>query len=146
MSIVLGISRELGAPATAIWAVMGRFSRLPDWFPMLQSFDCTADTVAAVRRIGIAGVEVRQELLEQDDTGMRTVYRVFEGPGIDRDTDFVVTIIVTSLAADRCRVDWSARLAQLPSLYPAGADALFIQRTEANYVMAMDYFQQKIGA
>lgn len=143
--ITLGISRDIPRPASTIWPVMGTFSRLPEWFPGIDAFQCSGDAPGSRRDITIGAFLVTQELLSQDEAGQKTVYQVISGPGISRETGFVVTIIVTALGNDSCRVDWHATLEQLPSMFPPGSEGAFVARTEGNYKAAMDAYLNKLG-
>lgn len=138
----LAVSRVIARPAPLLWPLAGRFSRLPDWFPGLDGFSCEGDTPGSRRHIRIGPFEITQQLLEQDDTGFRTVYQVSEGPGITTATGFIVTISLSALDASSCRLDWQAKLAALPSTMPAGSESVFIERTRKNYEHALDHLEQ----
>ncbi len=138
------VSRPLALPARQLWPLLGRFSRLPDWFPGVDGFRCEGDTPGSLRHIRIGPFEVTQELLEQDDTSFRTVYQVTAGPGISPATGFIVCI---SLAEEgsHSRVHWEARLAALPTSMPAGSEDAFIARTRKNYEHALDHLEQVLA-
>lgn len=141
----LMVDRLVSLSAPKLWPLLGRFSRLPDWFPGIDGFSCEGDVPGAVRHIRIGPFEVTQELLEQDDAGFRTVYQVTAGPGISPETGFVVSIHLEAESAERCRVHWQARLAALPANMPAGSEELFIARTRKNYEHALDHLEQVIA-
>lgn len=142
--IQFDVTRSLALPAHQLWPLLGRFSRLPDWFPGVDGFRCEGDTPGSQRHIRIGPFEVTQELLEQDDAGFRTVYQVTAGPGISPATGFVVCI---SLAEEsgQSRVHWEARLAALPTIMPAGSEEAFIARTRKNYDAALDHLEQVLA-
>ncbi|MFN3586966.1 MAG: SRPBCC family protein [Moraxellaceae bacterium] len=141
----LEVSRAFALPAHALWPLVGRFSRLPEWFPGIDDFSCTGDSPGATRQIHIGPFRVTQALLAQDDTGLRTVYQVTDGSGITPATGFVVTIWLVPDTARGCRLHWRAELAALPSLLPTGSEAAFIARTRGNYESALDHLEQVLA-
>lgn len=142
----LAVSRMIARPAPLLWPLLGRFSRLPDWFPGVDGFSCEGDTPGSRRHIRIGPFEVVQQLLEQDDSAFRTIYQVTEGPGISPATGFIVSISLQAVDAQHCRVDWQAKLAQLPANMPAGSDDAFTARTRKNYEHALDHLEQVLSA
>lgn len=146
-AISFGLVRDLPFAANRVWNVMGNFSRLPDWFPGIAEFTSEGNHPGALRSIVIPPFPtVKHRLTVQDDAAMFTEYRVVDGPGLSEATGFVVTIRIGPRGNDACHVDWQARLAQRPSLVPAGAEAAFAARTEQNYVRAMDHFCALLAA
>ncbi|MGH8491715.1 MAG: SRPBCC family protein [Moraxellaceae bacterium] len=141
----LAVSRVIARPAPLLWPLLGRFSRLPDWFPGVDSFSCEGDTPGSRRHIRIGPFEVVQLLLEQDDVGFRTVYQVSDGPGISPATGFVVSIYLEAENATHSRAHWQARLTELPSTMPAGSEEVFIARTRKNYEHALDHLEQVLA-
>lgn len=145
--IRFGLVRELPFPAARVWAVMGNFSRLPDWFPGIDRFDSQGNHAGALRTIVIPPFPPVQHRLEvQDDAAMFTRYRVVDGPGLSEETGFVVTLRIEPVGEGSCRVDWQAQLAQRPALVPAGAEAAFAARTEGSYHRALDHFAARLAA
>lgn len=146
-AIAFGVVRELPFAAARVWPVLGDFARLPDWFPGIGEFSADGRAAGALRKIVIPPFPVvTHRLTAQDDPAMTTRYQVIDGPGLSEATGFVVTIAVTALAADRCRVDWQARIAARPALVPAGAETAFAARTEQSYQRALDHFQARLTA
>lgn len=139
------VSRPFPLPARELWALVGRFSRLPDWFPGIDSFTCDSDTPGATRHVRIGPFAVQQQLLAQEDDQFRTRYQVTAGPGISSATGFVVTIRLTGDAEGSCMLHWRAELAALPTLLPAGSEAAFIARTRRNYEQALDHLEQLLS-
>lgn len=140
-AIAFGVNRELPFAAGRVWSVMGNFSRLPDWFPGIAEFVSEGNHPGALRSIVIPPFPpVKHRLTVQDDAAMFTEYRVVDGPGLSEATGFVVTIRITPRGPAACQLDWQARLAQRPTLVPAGAEAAFAARTEQNYVRALEHF------
>lgn len=143
----LTVSRTIARPAAQLWPLLGRFSRLPGWFPGIDGFYCEGDTPGCRRHIRIGPFEVTQLLLEQDDVAFRTVYQVTQGPGISPDTGFVVSInLEAGDDAEHCRVHWQARLAALPANMPAGSEDAFTARTRKNYEHALDHLEQVLSS
>lgn len=142
----LAVSRVIARPAPLLWPLLGRFSRLPDWFPGVDGFSCEGDTPGSRRHIRIGPFEITQQLLEQDDAGFRTVYQVSDGPGITPATGFIVTISLIAIDAANSHVDWQAKLTALPSTMPAGSESVFIERTRKNYEHALDHLEQVLSS
>lgn len=139
------VSRTLAVSAARLWPVLGRFSRLPDWFPGITTFTCSGDTPGSRRDITLGPFQVTQELLAQDDAAMHTVYQVTAGPGMDRSTGFVVTIALEAVDDHHCRIDWQARLDTLPAAFPPGSETAFTERTRRNYEQALDHLEGVIA-
>lgn len=139
--IEFAVTRPLALPAERLWPLIGYFSRLPEWFPGIDDFRSEGDTVGSLRHIRIGPFDITQHLLEQDNNGFKTVYQVTQGPGISPDTGFIVTIHLEPVG-NTCSVHWSAKLAQLPSLMPAGSEAAFAARTQKNYEQSLDHLEQ----
>src|SRR3989338_5799471 len=100
-AISFGTVRDLPFAAERVWAVMGNFSRLPDWFPGIAEFTCNGREAGAVRTIVILPFPpVTHRLTIQDDAAMFTEYRVVDGPGLSEATGFVVTIRVETRGPD----------------------------------------------
>lgn len=145
-AIAFGLARELPFPAARVWAVMGDFARLPDWFPGIAEFSSEGNRQGAHRTIVIPPFPpVRHRLEVQDDAAMFTRYQVVAGPGLTEDTGFVVTIRVTAVGEGACTVDWQARLAQRPALVPAGGEAAFAARTEGGYARALEHVAGRLA-
>lgn len=139
------VSRPFQLPARELWALVGRFSRLPDWFPGIDGFDCDGDAAGATRQLRIGPFAITQQLLAQEDDQFRTRYQVTAGPGISPATGFVVTIRLTAEAGDACMLHWRAELAALPAVLPPGSEAAFIARTRRNYEQALDHLEQLLA-
>ena len=139
------VSRPFSLLGRELWALVGRFSRLPDWFPGIDGFSCDGDAPGATRHIRIGPFAVQQQLLAQDDSRFRTVYQVTGGPGIRPATGFVVTIRLTANTDSTCMLHWRAELAALPALLPAGSEEAFIARTRRNYEQALDHLEQVLA-
>lgn len=146
-AIRFGLDRTLPYPAARVWALVGHFSRLPEWFPGIGDFASEGNQPGALRTIVIPPFPpVRHRLAVQDDGAMFTEYRVVDGPGLSEDTGFVVTIRVLPAGEGACRVDWQARLARRPGFVPEGGEAAFAARTQASYERAIDHLQSRLAA
>lgn len=140
----LGVTRVVKITAEKLWPLLGSFSRLPEWFPQIDSFSSEGDTVGSKRNIRIATFDIVQNLLEQDNNRYQTVYQVSSGPGITHETGFVVTISLKPLGDD-CEIHWHAKLAELPSIMPTGSESIFIARTQKNYDQALDHLEKVLA-
>lgn len=74
-------SVELVMPASpeAVWAVVGDFGGLGDWFPGIESSRVEGDD----RILGLMGMEIRERLIEKDDASRRLVYSIVDGAPVE---------------------------------------------------------------
>jgi mxaD protein len=85
------------APDT-VWAKVGDFGGLADFFPGIDSFRLEGDD----RIIGMFGMEIRERLVARDDAGRSITYSVIEGVPLD---SHEATITVES-EGDGSKVTW----------------------------------------
>ncbi len=86
------------APDT-VWAKVGDFGGLADFFPGIDSFRLEGDD----RIIGMFGMEIRERLVARDDAGRSITYSVIEGVPLD---SHEATITVES-EGDGSKVTWT---------------------------------------
>jgi carbon monoxide dehydrogenase subunit G len=71
----------IDAPTDAVWAKIGDFGALGDFFPGIQSFRLEGDE----RIIGLGGgLEVRERLLARDEAARTLTYSVIAGVPLER--------------------------------------------------------------
>ena len=75
------IKTEVSAPAGLLWPVIGRFSAVADWNPLVRHVEAEGDGIGATRRVAFEGVGEFVERLEQLDDGERLLgYAIIDSP------------------------------------------------------------------
>jgi len=69
----------VGAPVDEVWAVVGDFGGVGDFFPGIESFRLEGDD----RVIGMLGLEIRERLIERDEASHSITYSVVDGVPLD---------------------------------------------------------------
>jgi carbon monoxide dehydrogenase subunit G len=87
------------ATPDAVWAKVGDFGGVGDFFPGIESFRLEGDD----RVIGMLGLEIRERLLARDDATRTISYSVVDGVPIESHT---ATISVEG-AGDGSKVTWA---------------------------------------
>jgi carbon monoxide dehydrogenase subunit G len=67
------------ATPDAVWAVVGDFGGVGDFFPGIESFRLEGDD----RVIGMFGMEIRERLVSRDDATRTLVYSIVEGVPVE---------------------------------------------------------------
>jgi mxaD protein len=89
----------VNASPDAVWAKVGDFAGVGDFFPGIESFRLEGDD----RVIGMFGMEIRERLLSRDDAARTISYSVVEGVPIESHT---ATISVEA-DGDGSKVTWA---------------------------------------
>ncbi len=89
----------VGAAPADVWAKVGDFGAVAEFFPGIDSFRLEGDE----RVIGMFGMEIRERLLARDDEGRTLTYSVVGGLPLESHT---ATISVEP-AAGGSRVIWA---------------------------------------
>lgn len=89
----------VGAPVDEVWALVGNFGAVGDFFPGVESFRLEGDD----RVIGMLGLEIRERLVERDDASHTLTYTIVDGVPLDAHKAAI------SVAADGAgsQVTWS---------------------------------------
>lgn len=90
---------SVSATPDAVWAKVGDFGGLADFFPGIDSFRLEGDD----RVIGMFGMEIRERLLARDDTARTITYSVVEGVPVESHT----ATITVEAEGDGCKVTWA---------------------------------------
>jgi mxaD protein len=69
----------VAAPPDAVWAKVGDFGGVGEFFPGIESFRLEGDD----RIIGMFGMEIRERLVSRDDATRTLVYSVVDGVPIE---------------------------------------------------------------
>ena len=89
----------VGAAPDVVWAKVGDFGAVGDFFPGIESFRLEGDD----RVIGMFGMEIRERLISRDDATRTISYSVVDGVPIER---HLATITVEP-AGDGAKVTWA---------------------------------------
>jgi carbon monoxide dehydrogenase subunit G len=87
------------APPDAVWAKVGDFGGVGDFFPGIESFRVEGED----RIIGMFGMEIRERLLSRDDATRTLSYSVVDGVPIDSHT----ATITVEAEGDGSKVTWA---------------------------------------
>jgi len=87
------------ASPDVVWAKVGDFAGVGDFFPGIESFRLEGDD----RVIGMFGMEIRERLVDRDDAARSITYSVVEGVPLDSHS---ATITVVA-EGDGSKVTWA---------------------------------------
>lgn len=99
---------EIQAPAAKVWDLVGDFAAgWPKWHPAIEgSTGDGGNTIGSLRHLAIKGGKSLDEELESyDAAAMLLKYRIKSGDALPV-TNYSSTISVSSIGADKCRVEW----------------------------------------
>jgi carbon monoxide dehydrogenase subunit G len=89
----------VAATPDAVWAKVGDFGGVGDFFPGIESFRLEGDD----RVIGMFGMEIRERLLSRDDATRTITYSVVDGVPIESHT----ATITVEAEGDGSKVTWA---------------------------------------
>jgi carbon monoxide dehydrogenase subunit G len=72
----------VGAPPDEVWAKLGDFGGISEYFPGIESCRLEGDD----RVIGLFGMEIRERLMTRDDAGRTLTYSVVAGVPVESHT------------------------------------------------------------
>jgi carbon monoxide dehydrogenase subunit G len=90
---------SVGATPDAVWAKVGDFGGIADFFPGIDSFRLEGDD----RVIGMFGMEIRERLLARDDATRTLTYSVVDGVPIESHS----ATITVQAEGDGSKVTWA---------------------------------------
>lgn len=73
------VEKRIDAPPDEVWAAVGRFDGVAEFFPGIESFRVEGDD----RVIGMLGLEVRERLRSRDESARTIEYSVVDGVPVD---------------------------------------------------------------
>jgi carbon monoxide dehydrogenase subunit G len=85
------VKKIIAAPSNQVWQAIRSVGRLDRWFPVIESCHVEGEGVGAIRILGLAGGgEMRDKIVEIDDTKYRLRYERFQstGAGIEEAISF----------------------------------------------------------
>jgi carbon monoxide dehydrogenase subunit G len=89
----------VAATPDAVWAKVGDFGGVGEFFPGIESFRLEGDD----RIIGMFGMEIRERLVSRDDAARTLTYSVVEGVPIESHT----ATITVEADGDGAKVTWA---------------------------------------
>ncbi len=90
---------RVNADADAVWAKVGDFGGVGDFFPGIESFRLEGDE----RVIGMFGMEIRERLVSRDDATRTLSYSVIDGVPLESHT----ATITVEADGDGSKVTWA---------------------------------------
>jgi hypothetical protein len=96
------VSVDFEQPATEVWAKLGDFTGIGEWFPGIEG--CQSQKGGKRRLITLPdGNSVIEEEVGRDEAGMSMSYKVIEAPMPFKD---YVSAISVAPRGEGCRADW----------------------------------------
>jgi carbon monoxide dehydrogenase subunit G len=89
----------VNAAPDVVWAKVGDFGGIGDFFPGIESFRLEGDD----RVIGMFGMEIRERLVSKDDDARSITYSVVEGVPLEKHS----ATITVEADGDGSKVTWS---------------------------------------
>jgi carbon monoxide dehydrogenase subunit G len=89
----------VNATPDAVWAKVGDFGGVGEFFPGIESFRLEGDD----RVIGMFGMEIRERLISRDDASRSITYSVIDGVPIESHT----ATITVEAEGDGSKVTWA---------------------------------------
>jgi carbon monoxide dehydrogenase subunit G len=89
----------VGAPPDEVWAKLGDFGGIGEYFPGIESCRLEGDD----RVIGLFGMEIRERLMTRDDAGRTLTYSVVAGVPVESHT----ATITVEPEGDGSKVTWT---------------------------------------
>jgi carbon monoxide dehydrogenase subunit G len=89
----------VGAPPDEVWAKLGDFGGIGEYFPGIESCRLEGDD----RVIGLFGMEIRERLMTRDDAGRTLTYSVVAGVPVDSHS----ATITVEPEGDGSKVTWA---------------------------------------
>ena len=90
---------KVSATPDAVWAKVGDFGGVGEFFPGIESFRLEGDD----RVIGMFGMEIRERLVSRDDVTRTLAYSVVDGVPLESHT----ATITVEPEGDGSRVTWA---------------------------------------
>jgi carbon monoxide dehydrogenase subunit G len=89
----------VGAPPDEVWAKLGDFGGIGEYFPGIESCRLEGDD----RVIGLFGMEIRERLMTRDDAGRTLTYSVVAGVPVESHS----ATITVEPEGDGSKVTWT---------------------------------------
>lgn len=127
------VTREIAAPASAVWATVRDFSGVTKFLPMFELVGQTDNTIGSIRNLKQGDAIFRERLEMLDDAARIQHYSIVEAPVPFQ--DYLGELAVRDLGNNRCTVSWSSTfvvvgapeadvIGMVEGLYNAGIDQL----------------------
>lgn len=127
------VSRDIAAPAEAVWAAIRDFDAITRLLPMFEIIAKSNNAVGNTRQLKQGEALFTERLLGNDDANRTQHYSIVEAPVPFR--DYLGAITVKDLGNHRCNVHWtstfsldgvpeSAVTPMVEGIYNTGIDSL----------------------
>jgi hypothetical protein len=100
------VSRDITAPAEAVWATIRDFVAVTSILPMFEIIAKSNNTVGGTRQLKQGEAVFTERLVGNDDATRTQRYSIVEAPVPFR--DYLGAITVKDLGNNRCNVHWTA--------------------------------------
>lgn len=103
----IGITEQIGAPADAVWALVGGFNNLPEFDP--SSRWSMLENGGKDRRVGVTGGgEIVERLVHFDEPGRTYSYVITELVGLDYPFEnyFSTVVVKDDVPGETSILDW----------------------------------------
>ncbi len=100
-------SAELDTPIARVWSIVGDFSGLARWHPLVERCEVKGDGPGAIRTIHFADWWAEERLEGRDETAHFISYAITDScrPEV---IGVVGSISLTALPDDRTRIEWTS--------------------------------------
>ncbi|HEY8856213.1 MAG TPA: SRPBCC family protein [Rugosibacter sp.] len=127
------VTREMDAPASAVWATVRDFAGITKFLPMFELVGQADNTIGSIRTLKQGDAIFRERLEALDDAAHIQRYSIVEAPVPIQ--DYLGELTVHDLGNSRCAVSWSSTfvvvgapeadvVGMINGLYNAGIDQL----------------------
>lgn len=127
------VSRDITAPAAAVWAAIKDFDGVISILPMFELIAKSNNTIGGTRQLKQGDAVFTERLVGNDDATRTQLYSIVEAPVPFK--DYLGTISVKDLGNNRCNVLWtstfildgvpeSAVIPMVEGIYNTGIDNL----------------------
>lgn len=127
------VTREIAAPASAVWATVRDFAGITKFLPMFELIGQADNTIGSIRTLKQGDAIFRERLEALDDAARIQRYSIVEAPVPVQ--DYLGELVVRDLGNNRCAVSWSSTFVvvgapeaevtgMIEGLYNAGIDQL----------------------
>ncbi|AJP48266.1 hypothetical protein PG1C_06925 [Rugosibacter aromaticivorans] len=127
------VTREIAAPATAVWSTVRDFAGITRFLPMFELVGQADNTIGSIRTLKQGDAVFRERLESLDDTARIQRYAIVEAPVPLK--DYVGELAVRDLGNNRCTMSWSSTfivvgapeaevVSMIEGLYNTGIDHL----------------------
>ncbi len=100
------VQEEVPASASVVWEILSDFGRMTERLSAIES--CELEGIGCIWTLRFVGGDLVRERLEAFDDAARSYRFHVLGPEILPVKDCHSSVKVSEIAADRCRIEWTA--------------------------------------